>query len=161
MLTKQEREAIARRAQRVNGEYERDAPYFVLTGNLTPGNTAVYDDYKKMSLIINDLCDTSDMMELPRDKAGKVIHIGDTVYDENMNKCSVKSIEYGKDNNVCIHCFTFSALGTLSYYPHQLTHQFISEAEQLAKALKHAVDTFNEYLRELASYIGSLGDNND
>lgn len=161
MLTTQERKDIAKRAQGVNGKNESDTPYFVLTGGFTPDNTAVDDDYKKMSLIINDLCDTSDMVELSRDKDGEVIHIGDTVYDENMNKCSVKSIEYGKDNNVCIHCFTFSTLGTLSYYPHQLTHQFISEAEQLAKALKHAVDTFNEYLREVASYMESLGDDND
>lgn len=160
MLTKQAREKIAERAKicdclHFSGLYE------CLLGHSVPADTSNKEDYKVFLARLIDLCDTSDMVELPLDKNGKVIHIGDTVYDENMNKCSVKSIEYGKDNNVCIHCFTFSTLGTLSYYPHQLTHQFISETEQLAKALKHAVDTFNEYLREVASYIGSLDDNND
>lgn len=154
MLTTQEREKIAERLKHSKYELYPSDIALLFTGDNTKDDEEVFHT-------ILDLCDTSNMIELPRDKDGKVIHIGDTVYDENMNKCSVKSIEYGKDNNVCIHCFTFSTLGTLSYYPHQLTHQFISETEQLAKALKHAVDTFNEHLREFASYMGSLGDSND
>ena len=93
MLTKQEREEIAKRAQVVNGDHESDTPYFVLTGGFTPDNTPVDDDYKKMSLIINDLCDTSNMVELPRDKNGVPIHIGDTVWCDG-DKYQVASIRY-------------------------------------------------------------------
>lgn len=159
MLTKEERAAIAERANEcveVCGSL-----YEVLLGYPSACHTTYEEDMKKLLARIIDLCDTSNMIELPLDKDGQVINVGDAVYNENMDKCSVKSIEYGKDNNVCIHCFTFSTLGVLSYYPHQLTHTFISETEKLAKALKNAVDTFNEQLREVATYMGSLGDSDD
>ena len=159
MLTKQERAAIAERAKKFT--YRNGSIYEILLGHISPDYAPLADDFKDMTAIILDLCDTSNMIELPLDKDGQVINVGDTVYNENMDKCSVKSIEYGKDNNVCIHCFTFSTLGVLSYYPHQLTHTFISETEQLTKALKNAVDTFNERLREVATYMGSLGDSDD
>ena len=160
MLTKQAREKIAERAKicdclHFSGLYE------CLLGHSVPADTSNKEDYKVFLARLIDLCDTSDMVELPRDKDGEVIHVGDTVYDENMNKCSVKSIKYVKDNNAYIACFNFFTKGILTYSPNQLTHTFISEAEQLAKALKHAVDAFNEYLREVASYMESLGDDND
>ena len=161
MLTKQAREKIAKRAREIIDGGKIRPIYTIFIGDLIPSDTTPLENCIKMYSIILDLCDTSDMMELPRDKDGEVIHVGDTVYDENMNKCSVKSIKYVKDNNAYIACFNFFTKGILTYSPNQLTHTFISEAEQLAKALKHAVDTFNEYLREVASYMGSLGDNND
>ena len=154
MLTKQEREKIAERLKHSKYELYPSDIALLFTGDNTKDDEEIFH-------IILDLCDTSDMMELPRDKDGEVIHVGDTVYDENMNKCSVKSIKYVKDNNAYIACFNFFTKGILTYSPNQLTHTFISEAEQLAKALKHAVDTFNEYLREVASYMESLGNDND
>ena len=160
MLNKEERVEIAERLK--STEYITISTLFkALTGEEKLSEASHVKSLCIICSIILDLCDTSNMIELPLDKDGQVINVGDTVYNENMDKCSVKSIEYGKDNNVCIHCFTFSTLGVLSYYPHQLTHTFISETEQLTKALKNAVDTFNERLREVATYMGSLGDSDD
>lgn len=52
-----------------------------------------------------ELCDTSNMVELPLDKDGEVIHIGDTVYDDDGAKITVYSIRFNESiNNVVITC---------------------------------------------------------
>ena len=78
MLTKQEREEIAERANEcvaVCGSL-----YEVLLGHRSAGNTTYEEDMKKLLARIIDLCDTSNMLELPVDKDGEVIRVGDTVY---------------------------------------------------------------------------------
>ena len=164
MLTKQEREEIAKRAQRVNGKKERDNPYFVLTGGLIPSNTPVEDDYKKMSLIINDLCNTSNMIELPRDKDGKVIHIGDTVWCSGEKK-TVKGIEI-RNTTVYIHfiapvgCFSFS-------FPELITHAApISDHESIARAIEDVIYHLDDAavslkLQDIAMALRELGDDNE
>lgn len=159
MLTKEERKAIAERANEcvaVCGSL-----YEVLLGHPSACNTTYEEDMKKLLARIVDLCDTSNMIELPLDKDGKIIKVGDTVYNENMDKCRVTGIEYMAINSVCIHCFATSTFGSVTYLPNQLTHTPVSETEQLAKAVKNAVDTFNEQLREFAEFMASVGGNND
>ncbi len=78
MLTKQERAEIAERANEcvaVCGSL-----YEVLLGHRSAGNTTYEEDMKKLLARIVDLCDTSNMVELPLDKDGEVIRVGDTVY---------------------------------------------------------------------------------
>ena len=78
MLTKQERVAIAERANEcveVCGSL-----YEVLLGYPSACNTTYEEDMKKLLARIVDLCDTSNMLELPVDKDGEVIHVGDVVY---------------------------------------------------------------------------------
>lgn len=78
MLTKQERTAIAERANEcvaVCGSL-----YEVLLGHRSAGNTTYEEDMNKLLARIIDLCDTSNMLELPVDKDGEVIRVGDTVY---------------------------------------------------------------------------------
>lgn len=78
MLTKEERTAIAERANEcvaVCGSL-----YEVLLGHRSACNTTYEEDMKKLLARIIDLCDTSNMLELPLDKDGEVIRVGDTVY---------------------------------------------------------------------------------
>lgn len=78
MLTKEERTAIAERANEcvaVCGSL-----YEVLLGHRSACNTTYEEDMKKLLARIIDLCDTSNMLELPVDKDGEVIRAGDTVY---------------------------------------------------------------------------------
>lgn len=83
MLTKEERTAIAERANEcvaVCGSL-----YEVLLGHPSACNTTYEEDMKKLLARIVELCDTSNMIELPLDKDGKVICPGDTVYvDDDM-----------------------------------------------------------------------------
>lgn len=161
MLTKDERKAIAERISEEFDYTENDEVYEALIGEEIPDNTTWETDCKVVRDRLIELCDTSNMIELPLDKDGKIIKVGDTAYNENMDKCRVTGIEYMAINSVCIHCFATSTFGSVTYLPNQLTHTPVSETEQLAKEVKNAVDTFNKQLREFAEYMASVGGNND
>lgn len=161
MLTKEERKAIAERMGEEFDFTENDEVYEALIGEEIPDNTTWETDCKVVRNRLVELCDTSNMVELPLDKDGQVIKVGDTVCNKNMGKCRVTGIEYMAVNSVCIRCFDTSTLDSIMYLPNQLTHMPVSETEQLAKAIKNAVDTFNEQLRDFAEFMASVGDNND
>lgn len=164
MLTKQERAAIAERAQGVNGKKERDTPYFVLTGDLIPNNTPINDDYKKMSLVINDLCDTSNMVELPRDKDGVPIHIGDTVWCHG-EKRTVKAIKIYETMTRIVYeipekLISWSLPELVTHTDPISNHERIAqEIEEIADANKGTVT--EEDLRLVAEEIRELGECNE
>lgn len=160
MLTKKERETIAERLRNCNEADYYDF-YEAVTGEETAECIPLDKDVDNIANVILDLCDTSNMIELPLDKDGQVIKVGDTVYNKNMIKCRVTGIEYMAVNSVCIRCFETSTLDSITYLPNQLTHTPVSEIEQLAKAIKNAVDTFNEQLRDFAEFMAIVGGNND
>ena len=103
MLTKEERAGIVERVKRYDGE--SDSFYYVLFG-YSSACDMTYEEYNEevLTRIIN-LCDTSNMVELPLDKDGQVIHIGDTVFDNDGAKITVCSIRFNESiNNVVITC---------------------------------------------------------
>lgn len=161
MLSKEERKAIAERIGKEFDFTENDEVYEALIGEEIPDSTIWETDCAVVRDRLIELCDTSNMVELPVDKDGKIIRVGDTVYNKNMDKCRVTGIEYMAINSVCIHCFATSTLDSITYLPNQLTHMSVSETEQLAKAIKNAVDTFNEQLRDFAEFMASVCGNND
>lgn len=136
MLTKEERKAIAERIGKEFDYTENDEVYEALIGEEIPDNTTWETDCKVVRNRLIELCDTSNMVELPVDKDGEIVKAGDTVYNRNMDKCRVTGIEYMAVNSVCIRCFDTSTLDSITYLPNQLTHMPVSETEQLAKAIK-------------------------
>lgn len=83
MLTKQEREEIAERFRNYDkAEYVTlySGMYDGLLGEHVPKETTVKKDRMELASRILELCDTSNMLELPVDKDGEVICPGDTVY---------------------------------------------------------------------------------
>lgn len=79
MLTKKERAAIAERLK--STEYITSSTLFkALTGEEKPNETSHVKSLCIICSIILGLCDTSNMIELPLDKDGEVIRVGDTVY---------------------------------------------------------------------------------
>ena len=79
MLTKEEREAIAKRLR--STEYITIPTLFkALTGEEEPSEKAQIRALCVICGVILDLCDMSNMIELPVDKDGEVIRVGDTVY---------------------------------------------------------------------------------
>ena len=163
MLTKQEREEIAERAKicdclHFSGLYE------CLLGHSVPADTSNKEDYKVFLARLIDLCDTSDMVELPRDKDGKVIHIGDTVWCSG-EKETVKAIEI-RDSEARIHFVV--PLGCESWSsPELITHtEPISEYERIAQEIEEIADAnkgsvTEEDLRLVAEEIRELGGSND
>lgn len=163
MLTKQERAEIAERANEcvaVCGSL-----YEVLLGHRSAGNTTYEEDMKKLLARIVDLCDTSNMLELPVDKDGEVIRIGDTVYDCECTKYEVAG--HSSSSNVLLSagreliCFKKPA--------NELTHKEPVTVKLLAQRIKRVlgdeatsigVVPFIE-LRRIAKQLESLGDSDD
>ena len=73
-----------------------------------------------------------EMVELPKDRGGVPIHIGDTVYLESGSKADVKSIEFTKDENSVV--FTVRGKGFLPS-PQYLTHEQPDSLERIADEL--------------------------
>ena len=79
MLTKEERAAIAERLK--STEYITSSTLFkALTGEEKLSETSHVKSICIICSVILGLCDTSNMIELPIDKDGEVIRVGDTVY---------------------------------------------------------------------------------
>ena len=92
MLTKQEREEIAERFRNYDkAKYVTlySGMYDGLLGEHVPKETTVKKDRMELASRILDLCDTSNMVELPVDKDGEVIKVGDTVYVDDDVKYKV------------------------------------------------------------------------
>lgn len=121
MLTKKEREEIAERL--------RDCPeadyydfYEAVTGAETTRDTLLDEDADKITDIILDLCDTSNMIELPLDKNGKIINIGDKVRDVFGHHLVVVGISYRNSGNVLVDGFDDTDGVIYSDYSTSLLH---------------------------------------
>lgn len=103
MLTKQEREATI---ERIKSYGDSDLPFYkLLFGSRAPYAMQYTEYLKALKDRVIDLCDTSNMVELPLDKDGQVIHIGDTLFDNDGAKITVCSIRFNESiNNVVITC---------------------------------------------------------
>lgn len=105
MLSKEDRAAIVERIEYDFDFTENDEVYEALIGEEIPDNTNWGTDCKVVRNRLIELCDTSNMVELPLDKDGEVIHIGDTVFDNDGAKITVCSIRFNESgNNVVITC---------------------------------------------------------
>lgn len=79
MLTKKERAAIAERLK--STEYITSSTLFkALTGEEKLNEMSNVKSLCIICSVILELCNTSNMIELPLDKDGEVIRVGDTVY---------------------------------------------------------------------------------
>lgn len=100
MLTKQEREEIAERFRNYDkAEYVTlySGMYDGLLGEHVPKETTVKKDRIELASRILELCDTSNMLELPVDKNGEVIRPGDVVYGEDNLRHEVYQIVFEDD----------------------------------------------------------------
>ena len=87
MLTKQEREATI---ERIKSYGDSDLPFYkLLFGSRAPYAMQYTEYLKALKDRVIDLCDTSNMIELPIDKDGEVIKVGDTVYVDDDVKYKV------------------------------------------------------------------------
>lgn len=132
MLTKAERAGIIERIKRYDSEY--DPFYYILFGYPSSCDMP-YEEYKEEILMrIYKLCDTSNMVELPLDRNGEVINIGDTVYEEPARgKLTVTCLQY-RDGDWVVN--TSSSHGLEGYFPQDLTHKEFTSIFVLAEQVK-------------------------
>ena len=164
MLTKEERAAIAERANEcveVCGSL-----YEVLLGYPSACNATYEEDMKKLLARIIDLCDTSNMIELPLDKDGEVIHVGDTLYSKYGTECVVDGFGYYKDR-IAIYTDTVSKSVSGAYYGWELTHKKPVTIASIREQLKHVLDKGEmtswsmAKLFDIAEQLESLGDSDE
>jgi len=104
----------------------------------------------------------SEMVELPRDRDGVPIHVGDTVYLDDGQKAEVISIVLAECASV-INCWTYGR--SFDYMPSGITHERPDSFERIAHELDEMVDASDsaddrydrcERLADLAERIRKL-----
>ena len=136
MLTKEERKAIAERIGKEIDYTENDEVYEALIGEEIHDNTTWETDCKVVRNRLIELCDTSNMVELPLDKDGEVIHIGDTVFDDCGSKWVVNGIKFNS-NGVLIDVFLDGECA--KFLPSQLTHKQPATIQDLSKRMQGVI----------------------
>lgn len=140
MLTKEERKAIAERIGKDFDFTENDDVYEVLVGDEMPENTSWETDCKVVRDRLIELCDTSNMIELPLDKDGEVIRVGDTVFDNYDNEWRVNGIDF-KSNGVLIDVF-LDGEWTKSL-PSQLMHKQPATIQDLSERMQSVLEDYS------------------
>lgn len=167
MLTKQERETIAARLKDIDDFCDRTL-YTAIIGKSVPRTTKYSEDIETMIQVILDLCDTSNMIELPLDKDGTPFKIGDTVYDPNNKQYKVNGYVFVNDCWKIIVAFS-SESSFASIYANDLTHKKPVTVASLARDIRNVLtEDFNdmpldtsEKLMHIVYQLESLGDNDD
>ena len=165
MLTKQERAAIAERLNKCNDVCVYDL-YKAVFGKEAQDITSYKDDVDTILRRLIDLCDTSNMIELPVDKDGEVIRIGDTVYDDDNLKYEVVGY-MSTDQNIILK--VDGKTTNILAYAETLTHKQPVTAKSLAQRIRDVLRNDHSEMspytsRELvhiANDLERLGDNNE
>lgn len=159
MLTRQERQEIAERAKACKKEEELnwDQYSYVLLG------VSRWRNDEELLARIVDLCDTSNMVELPLDKDGEVIRVGDTVYDNNGEEYKVTGYKTLFENTNII-LSNSSEVAYTEEYPHNLTHKQPVTIKSLVARIKRVMDEDSttvwayDELDDIADQLEKLGD---
>lgn len=139
MLTKQERAEIAERFNKYE-EASIQSIYMCLFDTPIKSRYSSQENRVAIRNSLIDLCDTSNMMELPVDRDGEYIRIGDTVYDEEATEYKAVGysthsagtniiVEYGKN-------FGFRT----QIFSDELSHKKPVTIESLVERFKHVLE---------------------
>ena len=139
MLTKEERKAIAERIGKEFDYTENDEVYEALIGEEMPENTSWETDCEVVRNRLIELCDTSNMVELPLDKDGQVIHIGDTVFDDCGSEWVVNGTGF-KSNGVLIDVFLDGEC--TKFLPYELTHKQPATIQDLSERMQSVLEDY-------------------
>lgn len=164
MLTKQEREATI---ERIKSYGDSDLPFYkLLFGSRAPYAMQYTEYLKALKDRVIDLCDTSNMIELPLDKDGEVIRAGDTVYDKDGDVAEVGGYYY--NNGTCKIIIPYGQNGCyINVLPNELTHKKPATIASINEQLRHVLDKGHmsawsmAKLFEIVEQIESLGDSDE
>lgn len=165
MLTKQERDEIAERIENTS-VFDSHELYRVVTGVTIPGGMITLGDIHDIARIILDLCDTSNMVELPLDKDGEVIRVGDTLYCGSSTAYKAKKIIHN-GNEWEIQFFDEKFCIPVYDDPDTLTHKKPVTIASLNEQLRHVLDKGHmsawsmAELINIADKLESLGGSDD
>lgn len=165
MLSKEERAEIAERLK--STEYITSSTLFkALTGEEKLSETSHIKSLCIICSVILRLCDTSNMIELPLDKDGEVIQVGDTVYIGDGIKYEVAGyMMRGNGTEVIL------AAGAEPVYTKEpandITHKKPVTIASLVGEIRNLLttedisDELSDKIWELTDLVEMSGDNND
>ena len=167
MLTKEERTAIAERLISYDGGVLTwTSLYECLLDAPITGDVSLEEDSKYVIDCLVDLCDTSNMLELPVDKDGEVIRVGDTVYvDDDLKYKVVGYMMRGNGTEVIL------AVGAEPVYTKEpannITHKKPVTIESLVERFEYVLAKGQmSYwavgeIRDIVDQLKKLGDSDD
>lgn len=165
MLTKEERAAIAERLK--STEYITSSTLFrALTGEEKPSEMSNVKSLCIICSVILGLCDTSNMLELPLDKDGKVIRIGDIVYANDKSEHTVSGYTVGKNSTVIVLDDNYRN-GYMTASAEDLMHKKPVTIASLIEQIRRVIDEGEmtswsmDELFDIAEQLESLGDSDD
>ena len=178
MLTKEEREKIAERCKNYgeNNHSVLKNTYECLLGRLLPGinETTAREDCREIAARLLDLCDTSNMIELPLDKNGEIIRPGDVVYGEDNLRHEVYQIVFDGDSKWLVLIRDGRMCAGTYYSPISFSHKQPITINSVANRIKNIlVDDFTRVeldevlecvrteLVDITEDLASLGDSDD
>lgn len=168
MLTKKERAEIAERAASFNKcSFGYSGIYRRLLGRDIPSNTSIQEDDKVILERIIDLCDTSNMLELPVDKDGIPFKRGDTVYESDGTEHIVDGYAFSRANVKIVSVVDLINNTRILFETDELTHKRPVTIASVRKQLKHVLDKGEmtswsmAKLFDIAEQLESLGDSDD
>lgn len=170
MLTKEERAAIAARAKSLKGctLYYKEI-YKRLFDKYPQDNVTSEEEDKEILIRIIDLCDTANMVELPLDKDGEVINVGDVVFNKrNYRAYRVRGYEFNLDRCVVILGDDTNACSITYLESDVLIHKKPVTIASLAKELADIVAAdygtpmvVKRKISKIADKLEILSDSND
>jgi hypothetical protein len=167
MLTKQEREEIKKRFDECS-ELDLSNMYKCLFGKDVSSGTSWAQDFNEMVNRIFELYDVSNMLELPVDKDGEYIHIGDVVCESDGEEYKVTGYKKYYDTETII-LRTCTRPFEVYRFAENLTHKKPVAIKSIAERLRVVLDDdgdlmttdgFNNLSRIIAE-LESLGNNDE
>ena len=168
MLTKEERAAIARRIEDINVFNDRTF-YTAITGECVPKETSYRENLATISRVVFDLCSMPNAIELPFDRDGEVIYIGDIVFDKHSCRAyRVRGYEFNLDRCVVILGDDANACSMTYLEPDVLIHKKPVTIKSLVKELIDIVAAdygtpmvVKHKISNIAEQLKNLGDNDE
>ena len=167
MLTKDERKAIAERICKCNDVCVYDL-YKAVFGEEAQDTTSYKDDVDTILRRLIDLCDTSNMVELPRDKDGIPFKMGDTVYESDGTERIVDGYTFSRANAKILSVVDLINNTRILFEADELTHKkpvtIASLVGEIRRTLSQNTIMNKEAtskLWEITDQIEMLGDSND
>lgn len=171
MLTKQEREEIAERFRNFDkAEYVTlySGMYDGLLGEHVPKETTVKKDRMELASRILELCDTSNMIELPRDKDGVPFKKGDTVYESDGTEHTVDGYAFAFDDAKILSITNSTNKSYVGIKTDDLTHKkpvtiasLIKELTDIVAADYGTPTVVKRKLEKIADQLEELRDSDD
>lgn len=162
MLTKEERAAIAERLK--STEYITSSTLFkALTGEEKLSETSHVKSLCIICSVILELCNTSNMIELPIDKDGEVIKVGDTVYvDDDVKYKVVRYMMRGNGTEVILAAgagpvYTKEPANNITHKKPVTIASLIKELTDLAAADYGTPIVVKRKLSDIANQLEKLG----